>query len=97
MTALQAAQAADDADFVDRNMHFAVKAAVAISTEAENTARHGERLQLSRQIIANPEMLAKRFALVVMTNPTLFAAVNFAAISDGDLEFTVNSVYNSLL
>jgi len=97
MTALQASQADQDTDFVNRIKYFAVKAAVAVTTEDPRTAKHSERDAFARFILMNPVEAGRRFALVVMTNSTLFAASDFAAITDGDLEFTVNSVYNSLL
>lgn len=75
------------------------KAAVAVMAEAANTASHAERVAYAKKVLSGEASVA-HVALAAMTNSTLTAAgavgtaPNFG-VSDGDLEFTVNSMFNA--
>lgn len=98
MTIVEARRAAyTEPDFRARVEFFVVKAAVAVTAENPVTALHAERQALAEQILASPESHVTRFALAAMTNATLLAAVSHSAITDNDLEFTVNSVYDAMV
>lgn len=81
--------AADDV-FQKKITHLVVKAAHAIMNEDSGTANHAARVTLAKQALAAPEVLGKRFAYGVVTNGAITAAS-----TDSDLEFTVNSLWNS--
>ena len=96
MTIIQAHFAAySEPDFRSRVEYLVVKAAVAVTTESPLTENHAERLVLAHLILDGSLGYVTRFALGALTNPTLLAANNHAAITDNDLEFTINSIYNS--
>ena len=98
MTIQAAVNAAkNEPDFHLRVEYYLVKAAIAITTEATNTPLHAERLALAKLILASEGSHTGRFALAVVTNATVLAAANHAAVPDGDIEFVVNSIYNSFI
>lgn len=75
------------------------KAAVAVMAEAANTDSHAERVVFAKKVLAGEASITNA-ALAVMTNATITAAgetntsPNYG-VSDGDLEFTVNSMFNA--
>ena len=85
--------------FRSRVDFFLTKAAIAVMSESGATPNHAERVTYSLTILAGTANVS-RAALACMTNPTLSANANpngaEQGISDGDLEFTVNSVLNAL-
>lgn len=98
MTALQATRFAEgDADFRARVEYYMIKAAIAVTTEATSGTNHVDRAILARNILASPSRYLTSFALSVLTNPTLFAASSASTILDSDLEFALNSVYDSFV
>jgi len=97
MTTREAGNAHLDAAFVARARHFAVKVAVAVAFEDKDTLNHADRKDLAGAILEDPDGYGPRFALAVMSNPTLLAAADFDSIPDNDLEFAVNSVYEGFL
>jgi hypothetical protein len=96
MTALQAiTQATTNPSFQARVEYFMVTAAVAVTTESSGTALHSQRIVLAVAIINNPLTYVPSFSIAAMTNATLFAYANVDAIVDNDLQFAINSVFNS--
>jgi len=76
------------------------KAAVAIMAEDAATANHAERVVYSSKILDGSASVAE-YAKAVVTNATLTANGDIGSspthgISDGDLEFTVNSMINAM-
>lgn len=75
------------------------KAAVAVMAEEANTANHAERVVFAKKVLAG-EANIQNATLATMTNSTITSngapntAPNFG-ISDNDLEFTVNSMFNA--
>lgn len=98
MTILQAVDAAkNQPDFRNRVEFYMVKAAISVTTEASGTAFHIQRQSLAEQILASAESHVTRFALGVITNPTILGYASHSVVPDGDIEFVVNSIYNSYL
>jgi hypothetical protein len=86
--------------FKSRVEYCMKKAAVAIMAEDAATANHAERVTYSVKILDGTASVAE-YAKAVVTNPTLTANGDIGAsplhgISDGDLEFTVNSMMNAM-
>lgn len=79
--------------FVDRVKAAMVKSAVSIGEESADVTTDWRRLRraLSVNVLTNPDAYAPRFALAVATN-----AVITKDSVDGDIEFTVNSVWDSI-
>jgi hypothetical protein len=75
------------------------KAAVAVMAEEANTASHAERVIFAKKVLAG-EASIPNATLAAMTNSTITAAgapntaPNFG-VTDGDLEFTINSMFNA--
>lgn len=82
---------ANDATFQHRVQVATVKSAIAVLNEAVNTAGHVDRFRFARDVVGNPDAITARMALAVVTNP----AINGSS-TDGDIEFTVNSVWDAL-
>ena len=69
-----------------------VKAATAVGSEpAEQTPRSQLRRALSVNVFADLEDHTRRFAVAVASNPV----ITYES-SDGDIEFTVNSVWDTI-
>ncbi len=92
MSAERGMAAARNGGFQDRVRFFAVKAAVAVMSEAAVTASHAERVAYAKKILAG-ELDLLDLSIAVVTNAAVLAA-GFDA-PDGDLEFTVNSLFNA--
>lgn len=88
MAFLDQYQLAQDPDFLGRVAVATVKAAVAVMAEAEPTP---ERVKYAGIVLRNPHGAAQQMALAVVTNGAVTAESN-----DGDIEFTVNSVYQAM-
>lgn len=90
---------ADHEAFVARVRYCAKKAAVAVMAEAPETASHAERVAYAKQLLDGTAS-ASSYAQAVVTNATLTASGELDpaqfGISDGDLEFTVNSMFNAM-
>lgn len=97
MVALQAATGVVyDESFRARVRFFVTKAAVAATTEAASAyVNHLSRVDLAKQILQNPSAYEGQFALAIMTNPTNLAKATLADVVDNDIEFSVNSIYDS--
>lgn len=92
MAALDAMQVADERGFQQRVAFFLKKAAVAIMAEALSTAGHAERVVYAKTVLDGAASVEEATRNVV-TNPTIEAAG--LAATDGDIEFTVNSMFNA--
>lgn len=97
MTAQQADAAKSDGAYLARVEVFMVTAAVNVIAEAGTTANHGARVTLAQRILGATEVYTPRFALASMSNATLLAANSLAEILDGDLQFTINSLFTTFL
>lgn len=95
MTPLEAVRQALEIDWQRRCQFFVAKAAIAIHNEPPATAEHEARMALAELILENLEGYAARFAIGAATNPTILAETSLADVADNDLEFTINSIYNS--
>lgn len=97
MTASGAYFAKTDQNFQMRVEYFVVAAAIASTTESVSGSLHAQRVALAKNILNNSALYAPKFGLAVMSNSTLLAATDLSAIPDGDIQFVVNSIYNSFL
>lgn len=79
--------------FVDRVMVAMVTAAQQIGEETQDATTDHFRLRraLSVQVLGNPDGWAPKFALAVVTNQVISIAS-----SDSDIQFTVNSMWDSI-
>jgi hypothetical protein len=91
-----AAALAEHSGFRSRVRVAALRAAVAVASEASSgdAGTDGIRATLATNVLNDPEGYTPRFAWAVVTNPTV-ADAGLSA-SDGDLEFVVASVWNAL-
>jgi hypothetical protein len=77
-------------------------AAVDILNEDEDAASHDARERLAKAVIRNEPLVMMSWPRLVLTNETVRAAVvadagNFgAAVPDGDIEFTVASLWTAV-
>lgn len=88
-----------DAGFLRRVTYCLKKAAVAVMAEDVGTANHAERVTYSIKVLDGTASVTE-CAKAIVTNATLTSGANPAVlpdfnISDGDLEFTVNSMFNA--
>lgn len=82
---------AGTAEFQDRVRYFAVKSALAIVAESDQTANHADRLVWARGILNGGSVAG--LALGVLTNPTIAASA--PNVVDGDVEFAVVSMIDA--
>lgn len=91
---------AENSTFQARVLIFMHKAAHAVYAEGGAVANHALRIALADKILAG-DSDKRLWAYSCMTNSTLqtsgttSAADNLNGISDSDLEFVINSVYNA--
>lgn len=94
------AQIAEANGFQDRVRLFVHKAAHAVYSEGGAVANHALRIALADKILIG-DVNIRLWAYSCMTNATLQTngqvedANNVNGISDSDLEFVVNSIYNA--
>ena len=97
-TSIKAVAVSSNAEFQQRVAFYVQKAAIAVMAEAAGTANHTERVVYANKVLEGTANMAE-YTLGVCTNATVFAALNPDAedrgISDGDLEFTVNTMFNA--
>jgi hypothetical protein len=90
---------ADHQAFQARVCYCITKAAVAVMAEDAQTPNHAERVAYAKAVLSGAASVAE-YSRAVVTNSTLTAnGVDDPAlfgISDGDLEFTVNSMFNAM-
>lgn len=89
--------------FLERVGYKLISAAISVMNEDVGTAHHVERVQYARSIIAGGMQsgLFTNVAVMVLTNPAIAAEADTntqpdLAIPDSDIEFQVNSLFNSL-
>ena len=90
---------AADSGFQGRCLHALMTAAVNVMAEVNTTAGHPQRLAFARQVIGGSVSLLY-VAHAVLTNTTISAESNAATvpdfgIPDGDIQFSVNSLFNA--
>ncbi len=95
-------QIAENSDFQRRVKYYMQKGAVAVLSEALVTAGHTERVAYATTAV-NGSALAFEHAIAGLTNATLVTNADFNApvsgafgISDSDLEFAVNEMWNAM-
>ena len=86
--------------FLRRVEYCLKKSAVAVMAEDAQTANHAERVVYAKEVLDGTASVPEASSAVV-TNSTLTTNGDLSAgplfgISDSDLEFTVNSMYNAL-
>lgn len=86
--------------FLRRVEYCAKKAAVAVMAEDAGTTNHAERVVYAKSILEGDASL-QEYAKAVVTNSTLTTNGDLDSpplfgISDNDLEFTVNSMFNAM-
>ena len=91
---------ADEQEFLRNVTFFVYKAAIAVMAEAAITANHAVRVVYAKKILDGTASLTF-YANAVVSNSTLQAAADHNAppnfgMSDDDLEFTVNSIFNAM-
>lgn len=89
---------AKDANFQSRVLYAMTVAAVNVCSEATNTAGHPARRAFAAQVLGTYGVGTA--CLAVLTNPTIAAEAVLAttpgfAIPDSDIQFAVNSLWNS--
>lgn len=90
---------AADANFQRRVLYCLKKAAVAVMAEDAETGNHAERVVYAKSVLEGTAGAAEA-AKAIVTNSTITAGADPTTlpgfdISDGDLEFTVNSMFNA--
>jgi diacylglycerol kinase family enzyme len=96
MTALELMTQSEGEDFRRRVKYFMTKAALSILDEATNAAFHYQREALARTILTSVESKLQVFIFAVISNATIAAAANLAAVPDGDIEFVITNAWNDL-
>jgi predicted transcriptional regulator len=101
MSSTECMELANYGPYQDRVNYFLKKAAIAIMAESDQTANHADRVAYSAKVLGENARIFP-FAVGTTTNPTLAATVGTndaatanAAITDGDLEYTVNSLFDA--
>lgn len=95
-TSLDAVQIAGNLN--PRVSFFVIKAAIAIMAEDNLTANHSDRVDFANKVFVGDYDL-NSYTFGVLTNSTILSNLDTGepdlGITDGDLEFTVNSLYNA--
>ena len=99
-TASEAFWIAQQTGMVRRIKFLAMKAAVAVMSEEATTANHAERVVYAKTIL-DGSYSSTGLALACMVNSTVQAGADASdpptfGVSDSDLEFTVNSVFDAM-
>jgi len=90
MSFLTQAALAADPTFIARVAQAAATAAKNVMAEAANTNGHVLRTNMANQVLRSPSSWGSLIAIGVATNPTITGAS-----TDGDIEFTVNSLWDA--
>lgn len=102
MAYIDSANLAIDATFQQTIRVAMVTAALNIMTESSNTANHTQRAVFAENILRNPNEYIYSFAFAVACNPAIPVQQDkttgeyTTTASDSDIQFTVNSDFNSL-
>ncbi len=92
-------QIAIRSEFLRRVEYCLKKSAVAVMAEDAGTGSHAERVVYAKLILGG-DASVQEAAKAIVTNSTLTTAGDLSAsplfgISDNDLEFTINSMFNA--
>lgn len=92
-------QIASQSDFLLRIRYAAYHAAIDVFAEDPGTPSHAERVVYAAKVTSGSFDVSS-VAYSVLTNPTIAAGASDVTvgngITDGDLQFAVNSVFNAL-
>lgn len=93
-------QIARQTDFQNRICYALYSAAVAVYAEDAGTVGHAARIVFAKKVLTGQYDILSA-ANAVLTNPTIAAGANPDGkngnnISDGDMQFSMNSIYNGL-
>ncbi len=98
MSTLHVEYVSTKAAFRKRIQLYVVKEATKAMDEVNTVDSHVERVAFAERVFVSDYDL-NQYVLAVLSNATLLAALNRDAedngVTDGDLEFTVNSFYNA--
>ncbi len=83
-----------DTGFKEQVHYYMVKASIAIMNEAADTDHHVKRVDLANRILRG-SFPVESYALGVMTNATIKGNIDAGLSYTGDMEFTVNSLFNA--
>ncbi len=92
MTVSQIMGVARNGDMQDRIRYFMIKYAVTVMSEDVGTNLHTVRLAYAKKILSGTASIIE-YSIGVFTNGAV--AANGIDAPDGDLEFTVNTMYNA--
>ena len=100
LNADQAYWVSEQPSTIRRVKFFVTKAATAVMAEDAQTASHAERVVFAKTVL-DGTYSASNYSLACLANSTIQAAGDAGAsplfgIVDGDLEFTVNSLFNAM-
>jgi hypothetical protein len=91
---------ANDSTFQQRVEQSMLEAAVSISSEADSTAFHRERIALASKAILDPSQYALLFSKAVATNDAVAAAAGSppvqASVTDAQINTAISSVWDAL-
>lgn len=91
--------AATSADLIRRVEYALSVAAVNVYAEGTSVAAHAARAAYATRVL-NEQVDLRRVTLGVLTNPTIAAGVDSAksdsGVSDGNMQFAVNSIFDVL-
>lgn len=93
MSSITGMALANEQGFQNRVEWFLSKAAIAVMAELLNTAGHAERVIYAGSVLDGTASVLQA-SIAVSTNATVDAAG--LAVTDSDLEFTVNSMFSAL-
>lgn len=78
-----------------RTMYALYKSSVDVMAEVSSTANHALRVTYAAKVLSGQADVTSA-VLASFTNATLAAAASPQAITDGDLQFSINSAFNAL-
>lgn len=85
---------AGDSTWRFRCRYLLMKAAIAVMSEDPGTTNHANRVFFAKKVISGG-VAVEEVAIAVLTNSTIAAATYPADAPDGDLEFTINSMFDA--
>lgn len=94
-TLAEAAQYAEDPDFIRRVRQAMTKAAANVAAESEQANNHADRVLLAKAVLALPNEWARNFAIAVANNPNVGTGTSDPLMDDGALEFVTNSLWDA--
>lgn len=95
LTLQQIGDARTDPAFLSRVRARLCQAAPAIVNESALTANHAARVALAARILAEPDLWASRFAVVVAGQPTPAAQSSLANVTDAHITSAVDGLLDT--